>query len=135
MDWRLDGAISSPISIARYWLYKFENGSQYADWVKINENSPLRPSQGFTLKGNGAIGSVQNYTFVGKPNNGTISGNSVLANDLFLVGNPYPSAIDAYQFIIDNSNTIEGTIYIWEHSPNNNTHILNEYTGGYSTIN
>lgn len=131
----LDGAISSPISIARYWLYKFENGSQYADWVKINENSPLRPSQGFTLKGNGAIGSVQNYTFVGKPNNGTISGNSVLANDLFLVGNPYPSAIDAYQFIIDNSNTIEGTIYIWEHSPNNNTHILNEYTGGYSTIN
>ncbi|MDO9262094.1 MAG: LamG-like jellyroll fold domain-containing protein, partial [Flavobacteriaceae bacterium] len=130
----LNGTLGTPISLARYWLYKFENGSQYADWVQINENGALRPSQGFTLKGAGAIGSTQNYTFVGKPFNGTISGNSVLANDLFLVGNPYPSAIDAYQFITDNINTIEGTIYIWEHSPSNDTHYLSEYTGGYATI-
>ena len=129
-----DGALSSPISLARYWLWKFENGTQYANWVQFNENGLLRPSQGFTLKGNGAVGSTQNYTFVGKPFNGTINSNTVLANNLYLVGNPYPSAIDAYQFIMDNINTITGTIYIWEHSPTNSTHNLGGYTGGYSTI-
>lgn len=129
-----NGSTSTPIKLARYWLWKFENGSQYANWVQFNENGALRPSQGFTLKGNGAVGSTQNYTFVGKPFNGPISGNAVLANNLYLVGNPYPSAIDAFQFINDNINVIEGTIYIWEHSPTNNTHNLGGYTGGYSTI-
>lgn len=129
-----NGSVGPPVSLARYWLWKFENGNQYADWVQFNENSDLRPSQGFTLKGNGDIGSTQNYTFVGKPYNGTINNNAVLANNLYLVGNPYPSAIDAYQFILDNINTITGTIYVWEHSPTNNTHSLGGYTGGYSTI-
>lgn len=129
-----DGNLGTPIGLARYWLWKFENGTQYANWIQFNENGALRPSQGFTLKGDGAVGSTQNYTFVGKPFNGTISGNSVLANNLYLVGNPYPSAIDAYQFINDNINVIDGTIYIWEHSPTNNTHNLGGYTGGYSTI-
>lgn len=129
-----NGNVGPPISLARYWLYKFENGTQYANWVQFNENGGLRPSQGFTLKGNNNVGTTQNYTFVGKPFNGTINNNSVLADNLYLVGNPYPSAIDANKFILDNINTINGTIYFWEHSPTNNTHNLGGYTGGYSTI-
>lgn len=144
----VDGSATSPISIARYWLYKFENGLEYPDWIHFNETDEIRPSQGFTLKGIGGVdpGNTlsQNYTFVGKPYNGLIDGNSVLPDNLFLVGNPYPSAIDAYEFIKDNIsvanggyntvNKIDGTLYFWQHSPTNATHVLSDYTGGYAEL-
>jgi hypothetical protein len=139
-----NGAPTNPISLARYWLYKFDNyASAYANWVQINETSPLRAGQGFTLKGSGAASGTQNYTFTGKPNNGTILANTVSADQLLLTGNPYPSALDAYAFINDNLNSVDriddvgldGTIYFWEHSSNNNTHILKDYLGGYSVLN
>jgi hypothetical protein len=131
-DGKIDGG---QIFLARYWLWKFENGKAYSNWVKIDEYSAIRPSQGFTVKGANAVKSgVQNYTFVGKPNNGRIALNSVLADNYFLVGNPYPSALDGKQFIIDNEQSITGTIYFWEQSSGNNTHLLAGYTGGYSTL-
>jgi hypothetical protein len=139
IDWigGYDGKIEGEqIFLARYWLWKFENGKFYSNWVKIkDEYSDIRPSQGFTVKGASAVESgVQNYTFVGKPNNGSIALTSVLADNYFLVGNPYPSALDGEKFIIDNELTITGTIYFWEQSSGNNTHLLAGYTGGYSTL-
>lgn len=143
-----DGS-TTPFSLARYWLNKFENGIEYAHWKPFNESTDLiLPSQGFTLKGAGAVDTnnslTQNYTFVGKPYNGLINGNSVLMDNLFLVGNPYPSALNAFKFIKDNisvanggnntENVIDGTLYFWQHSPINNTHYLAGYTGGYATL-
>lgn len=139
-----NGAPTNPVSLARYWLYKFDNNaSAYANWIQINETSPLRVGQGFTLKGSGAASGTQNYTFVGKPNNGTILTNTVSAEQLLLTGNPYPSALNAYAFINDNLNSVDrvqdvgldGTIYFWEHSSNNNTHVLKDYLGGYAVLN
>ena len=133
-----NGSPTTPISLARYWLYKFENGSEYADWIPFIETDPIRPSQGFTLKGPGTSTATQNYTFIGKPYNGLINGNSVLSDNLFLVGNPYPSALDSFEFIKDNINTIDneitGELYFWQHSPGNITHTLSGYTGGYATL-
>lgn len=139
-----DGSSTPDMSLARYWLYKFENGSEYSDWVHFDETDEIRPSQGFILKGPDAITATQNYTFVGKPYNGLINGNSVLSDNLFLVGNPYPSAIDAFEFIKDNlsiasggylaNDIITGELYFWQHSPDNNTHVLSGYTGGYATL-
>ena len=143
-----NGSPTTPVSLARYWLYKFENGSEYADWIQFNETDQIRPSQGFTLKGPGIVDPnnliTQNYTFVGKPFNGLINGNVVKADNLFLVGNPYPSALNAFEFIKDNISTINtistiygeitGELYFWEHSPDNSTHILSGYTGGYATL-
>ena len=51
--------------------------------------------------GTGSVTAEQNYVFVGKPNNGTIQLNISL-NQSYLVGNPYPSALDADEFIKDN---------------------------------
>jgi hypothetical protein len=138
-----NGSQTAPLSLAKYWLYKFQNGTEYANWMHFDEiTDQILPSQGFTLKGAGAVDPnnllTQNYTFVGKPYNGLINGNSVLEDNLFLVGNPYPSALDAYAFINDNINIIDGEItgelYFWQHSPENNTHILSGYTGGYATL-
>ncbi|WP_396171686.1 LamG-like jellyroll fold domain-containing protein [Flavobacterium sp.] len=149
-----DGASTSPISLARYWLYTFDNYvNAYANWKKIVETTPIRVGLGFTLKGSenppsessriaqGTTSKVctsattQNYTFVGKPNNGLINSNNVLPEQLLLTGNPYPSALDAVAFINDNATSIDGTLYFWEHYTTNSTHVLREYQGGYATLN
>jgi hypothetical protein len=71
------------------------------------------------MKGSGSTLGNQTYTFVGKPNNGTIASNTV-GESILLTGNPYPSAIDADAFINDNivlSNPfqvhLDGTLYFW----------------------
>lgn len=131
-----NGAPTSPISIARYWLYKFDNyANAYANWVQMNENSAVRVGQGYTMKGSGAASGTQNYSFVGKPNNGLINSNSISANQILLAGNPYPSSLDSEAFINDNESSINGTIYFWEHYATNNSHYLKDYQGGYATRN
>lgn len=131
-----DGSPGSPISLARYWIYKFDNSANaYANWSQIGETGALRVGQGFTLKGSGAASGTQNYTFVGKPNNGTIDSNTVSADQLLLTGNPYPSALDANAFINDNLTSMDGTLYFWEQYTTNDTHILRDYQGGYAERN
>ncbi|MFM9824692.1 LamG-like jellyroll fold domain-containing protein, partial [Flavobacterium sp.] len=132
----LNGAPTTPISLARRWLYKFDNYSNaYANWVQISENDAIRVGQGYIFKGTGTTTTNQNYTFKGKPNNGTIATNSVSSDQLLLTGNPYPSALNANKFISDNINSIDGTLYFWEHYSTNDTHILRDYQGGYATRN
>jgi hypothetical protein len=141
-----DGSATTPISLARYWVYKFDNYiNAYASWSQIGETGAIRVGQGYTLKGSGLPDPdvSQNYTFVGKPNNGLIDNNIVGANQLLLAGNPYPSALDSNAFIQDNlsvvgSNTSDasnGALYFWEHYSTNNTHILRDYRGGYAVRN
>jgi hypothetical protein len=55
-------------------------------------------------------------TFTGVPNNGNyaITMDNVGPGQRFnLVGNPYPSPIDAAEFVNDNSTKITGTLYFW----------------------
>lgn len=130
----LNGSATSPITLSSYWIFKFQNLTPaYANWASVGPNGNLFPGQGFTLKGSGAASS-QNYTFVGKPNNGLITG-VIAANNLNLSGNPYASAIDANAFITANSTTTTGTLYFWEHYATNATHNLAQYQGGYATRN
>lgn len=132
-----DGAPTSPISLATFWLYKFDNyGNDYFSWVAVTPTDPIRVGQAFTLKGSGAA-TNQNYVFTGKPNSGLVNSNVVNSDQLMLTGNPYPSSLDASAFINDNlaSNTIDGTLYFWEHYPTNITHDLRDYQGGYAERN
>ncbi|MCF6141528.1 T9SS type A sorting domain-containing protein [Flavobacterium sp. K77] len=130
---------TTPRTLSRYWINKFDNlSNNYANWSRIGETAPLRAGQGFTLKGTGAATATQNLVFVGKPNNGTIT-NTVGKSQLLLVGNPYPSALDAVKFINDNmggsNDVITGSLYFWEHYQTNNTHFLKDYQGGYGIRN
>ncbi|WP_396152740.1 LamG-like jellyroll fold domain-containing protein [Flavobacterium sp.] len=126
---------SNPITLSSYWIYKFQNVSPiYANWATVGQNGALLAGQGYTLKGSGAASPNQNFTFIGKPNNGEIT-SFVSANNLNLSGNPYPSALDANEFISQNLSAINGTLYFWEHFSTNNTHNLAGYQGGYATRN
>jgi hypothetical protein len=129
----LNGAPTSPVTLSSYWIFKFQNVTPlYANWQAVGPSGSLSAGQGFTLKGSNALTATQNYTFEGKPNNGTIT-SPIAGGNLNLSGNPYPSAIDADLFISQNLVATNGTLYFWEHYNTNTTHNLAEYQGGYAT--
>jgi hypothetical protein len=109
----------------------------------------MNPGQGYIIRApqtyniSGATTAFATQ-FVGVPNNGdfpvsvTVNG----ANDLNLLGNPYPSAINADLFVSGNSPTFGAgtTLYFWTHNSPiaNNVYAANDYasynyTGGTGT--
>ena len=150
-----DGAPPPPgfiKTISSYWLYKFYGPEDdYNAWAKINETSSLLAGEGFSMKGTSgsiSIDTEQNYVFKGLPNNGdiTLELDKTAGDVERLIGNPYPSAIDATEFILDNlsiadggnnatGTIINGALYFWDHFGEENTHVLRGYVGGYATRN
>ncbi|MFC0604488.1 LamG-like jellyroll fold domain-containing protein [Winogradskyella pulchriflava] len=130
-------ALTNPITISRRWLFLYENypENSFADWNEIDENQNIPVGLGYSMKGSGSGTADQNYTFIGQPNNGTIT-SPVTGGYQALVGNPYPSAIDANAFINDNNTVLsDGSLYFWEHAASNNSHNLSAYEGGYAVRN
>lgn len=57
-------------------------------------------------------------SFTGIPNNGTYPFNltHTTVNKFNLLGNPYPSTLNATTFVTDNASVIEGTLYFYAHT-------------------
>ena len=121
---------TSPITISNYWIYSYINGLSEASWVQEFETGNFDPAEGFILKGPGA---KQNYTFTGTPNDGDII-TEINPGFSSLLGNPYPSAIDANKFFETNYGVVK-TLYFWEHTGDSGSHALGGYIGGYGLIN
>lgn len=130
---------SSPLSLAEYWIWKFVNSASgdYSQWQHTKSTGIIKIGEGYTMKGPGAgVSAFQNYAFRGIPNNGDISLMITPGND-YLVGNPYPSALDADQFIDDNEVVLKdedsdgGALLFWEHW-GGGSHNLKDYQGGYA---
>ena len=134
----LDGSVATPINIADRWIYTFAtSGGTRASWVKKSKDGTIAPGDGFIFKGPGI---AQNYTFYGTPNDGEFTA-SVGPSESYLLGNPFPSALNGLKFIIDNINSIDGSLYFWDHVGEEDTstvikgHYYNGYVGGYATLN
>jgi len=146
---------SIPITLSNRWIYTYINkpSNTYSEWVYKGQSGTIGAGLGFTLKGSGVSNAtgLQNYAIIGKPYNNNIT-NLVSSGNNLLVGNPYPCALDANEFIKDNipflnpngttsqansdsSQSINGTLYFWDHYDSNSTHILSQYQGGYATYN
>src|SRR5690554_109291 len=130
--------------IASYWLYYFIGTTpppnDYQDWLGIgggalpvggDPSGTLAPGYGFTMKGS-PTGSRQ-YDFRGRPHNGNILVPLNPSRES-LVGNPYPSAIDALLFIHDpiNQANTTGVLKYWEQRTGATSHVLSNYVGGYA---
>ena len=79
----------------------------------------VRAPQSYAIEGQtGATPQPYMATFTGKPNNGMITVPVVGGTDQWnLIGNPYPSAIDADDFILHSGNeNLDGTLYFWTHN-------------------
>lgn len=68
-------------------------------------------------------------TFKGIPNNGKIKTDLGVVNTYNLIGNPYPSALDADLFLTKNAFNIKGALYFWTHNTpiTNNKYNANDY--------
>lgn len=104
----------------------FRFNSPTNSWSVIpNGNAIMNKAEGYIVRAPQSFSitdpTVYTAQFVGAPNNGIIKTShpisSVGENKWALVGNPYPSAIEANAFINDPSNSaIEGTLYFWTHN-------------------
>jgi hypothetical protein len=122
----------TPLSVIWKWNPS-HNGTDYGIWQNANEG--MITGKGYIVRGPSGFSSsvASNYTatFIGIPNNGLTTtavsrgtrttsyaspGGTATADDdnWNLVGNPYPSSIDALAFIAANSN-LDGNVRLWTH--------------------
>lgn len=123
-----------------HWVPDYANpsGYGYGNWLNVSEN--MIAGKGYIIRVANANPTFST-TFTGKPFNGIITksitrgpytgapytgtNNVVITNEddnLNLIGNPYPSAIDAIEFLTANSGNIAGQVSLWTHSsPLSNT--------------
>ena len=124
----------TPLSVIWKWSPS-HNGTDYGTWVNANEG--MIRGKGYIVRGPSGISSTifSNYTatFVGIPNNGQITtpisrgtrttpyaspGGTATADDdnWNLIGNPYPSSIDALAFLSSSVNpNLDGSVRLWTH--------------------
>jgi len=146
-------------------LYANTNGTQ-GNWTVAS--GTMTKGKGYIARAsNGSATPIPLSTiFTGKPHNGqfdftinrgTFNGANYDAdltdpNNLLttkfddnwnLVGNPYPSAIDAEEFLVQNQTKIEGALWVWKHglnptsniSPFYNSFQYNYYSSDYIKFN
>lgn len=120
---------STPLTIASRWLYTFVSSNNYSQWAYAGTTNSIAPGLGFTMKGTDNFN--QQYDFRGRPNNGTIDVD-IAAEQFTLVGNPYPSAIDLAQVLLDADNSdVLAEAHFWEQDATVNSHNIRAYRGGY----
>lgn len=102
--------------------YKYDPA--VGNWVTINNGTEtMEVGKGYIARApnefSETVAAPFATAFVGKPNNGPINVALVKSavDNTNLIGNPYPSAIDAKLFLNDaaNVNIIGGTVYLWTH--------------------
>ena len=103
--------------------YKFDAVAN--NWIVCNNGTDImEDGRGYIIRAPAdyTMGTFQQFqgAFIGRARNGTtpIPIYKTAANGMNLVGNPYPSAIDAVKFLNDPANVskIDGTILLWSHA-------------------
>jgi hypothetical protein len=155
----LNSIYTSPSQGPKYSWNATLNNSNGGQGNYVNANGEtMGTGIGYLVRGSSSFGMAAtniNSTFTGRPNNGTIpvtvnrgsytgapynGTNGVqitnLDDNYNLIGNPYPSSINALQFISDNAGVIRGNVQLWTHGTdpgaNNGTTITNPFYGSYS---
>jgi len=164
----IDNLYSTPsMGYKYYWDTLVNNGNGtggnmcQGNWSLASGNMSI--GKGYIVRGSSSYGWSGNLTgvFSGIPNNGTLTApiargsyqgtgytgaNGVVIDktedNMNLIGNPYPSAIKATDFMAANTN-IDGYVYLWTHnnpqSSTTNTFYgssgTNYYTSDYFTYN
>jgi hypothetical protein len=118
---------SSPVASSNFTLHtlspntlgdKYYSYDPVAGWV-INYNGTLNmtPGMGYIVRApqyyDINVAAIYPASFTGVPNNGTIEVSGIVASKWVLLGNPYPSAIFADEFMDLNHS---GALYFWTHN-------------------
>jgi uncharacterized delta-60 repeat protein len=108
--------LSPKTLIDKYYKYDSLKG-----WdVIFNGEEEMKKGVGYSIRApqyyDTVIPAVYDAVFMGVPNNGPVSVSLDTAEKWSLIGNPYPSAVHADRFIIDNQANLYGTLYFWTHN-------------------
>ncbi len=124
----------------------FQYDSPSFGWQNIPGTTVMLPGKGYIARAPQTFDTVTmqpylNGVFTGITNNGIIKAD-IFTGAWNLLGNPYPSAIDANAFVtnVDNVGKVAGTLYFWTHnSPlanyvyDNDDYAAYNATGGMGT--
>lgn len=138
----------SPLTLSdKYfsWIPTVANG--FGNWQSESAATIMNPIKGYIVRAPQTFSYTPTVfvpyiaTFVGTPNNGNIScpiyhgtmGPGTNNDKYNLLGNPYPSAVDAQAFLTDPANTpiIDGTIYFWTHNSAPSTTYVDPFYGDF----
>ena len=166
LNQNLNTLYSTPISGPKYqWNTTAVNAnSGLGAWDVASGN--MLPAKGYIMRGSSNYSMAAtnlDAIFTGTPNNGNLTikstrGNmtvttvpsvytnvalNVLDDNWSLLGNPYPSAINALQFLATNSTNLLGNVRLWRHlntplaipSPFYQNFVYSYNSGDYLTIN
>ena len=122
----------------------FSFNSDSNSWFTESPSNTMTIGKGYIIRGpqeySTTVPAKYEAVFSGVPNNGKVSIPIGGNNTSNLVGNPYPSAINADLFLTKNKDFIDGTIYFWTHNTpiTNNVYTSNDYAvynllGGVAT--
>ena len=114
----------NPVAPKRVFTY-----NTLTDFYTTVPSGNFNKGIGYSIKGESTGNS--NALFFGAPNNGDASVNLISAGNRYnLIGNPYPSNIDAVQFHLQNQTQIENTFWFWDNTGNT---ALTQMGSGYAT--
>ncbi|KAF2511979.1 delta-60 repeat domain-containing protein [Flavobacterium zhairuonense] len=103
------------------------------NWKSENNSNAMASGIGYIIQGpkdfSATIPKIYTATFKGVPHNGKIEVNMGPADSFNLIGNPYPSTLNADLFLKENTSKIKGIIYLWTHNTpiTNNKYTSDDY--------
>jgi hypothetical protein len=125
----------------------FEFNPTIGNWATVPANNLMNIGKGYIIRAPQSFDPVTpaifNASFFGIPNNGTYTTPILVSTSNFnLIGNPYPSALNADAFLSFASNVpiVDATIYLWTHNTpvtanqyTSNDYAAYNYLGGVGT--
>lgn len=119
-------------------FYSYGVKSVVEDWQPESSGKVMAKGIGYIINGVKPGGPLYKPpTFIGVPNNGTITfpigfTGATTEGTSNLLGNPYPSAIDADKFLAANATVLDGTLYFWTHNTERGIGVSNPGTGVFA---
>ncbi|MFD1601432.1 T9SS sorting signal type C domain-containing protein [Flavobacterium artemisiae] len=90
------------------------------NWKIEQPSAVMQLGKGYTIRGPQSFSTTDRAifeaVFKGIPNNGKVEIAFEKANNFSLIGNPYPSAVDASLFLKKNAPQTKGALYFWTHN-------------------
>ncbi|UPQ80772.1 GEVED domain-containing protein [Flavobacterium azooxidireducens] len=136
------GTFSPDTAANRFYVF---NNTTYS-WQNISTASVMNAAKGYIIRAPGThsttVPSVFTGSFYGVPHNGPYSIGIVVSGtqNRNLLGNPYPSAIDADLLYAANNTVLQGNMFFWTHNTpitannyNSNDYAVYNASGGAGT--
>lgn len=124
------------VSPTTFLFYSYN--SSVDNWQSEASTTVMTAGKGYIIRGpepfsgSGPPPPPAVSPFIGVPNNGNHTITGVVGDRSYLIGNPYPSALDADDFLLANNTVLEGTIYFWTHNTEMGIGVSNPGTGAYA---